>query len=157
MGFVNRMKQNVVQQRVSIRMKKWRWSPLIWVIDVVFQGAWVLYRINEDEDDESLPVLAFQRHVVKYNFSEIFIGKQIILELVGIRNIPWDVCYDHPKHYQVQSEHRRTQSPFKHLRWSVFAQTVNSSLKSLTGYAKTLHLRCLKGVWTCLCWKTRHL
>ena len=30
---------------------------------------------------------------------------------------------------------KRTQNPFKHLRWSIFAQTVNT-LKSLTGYAK---------------------
>ena len=33
---------------------------------------------------------------------------------VGIRNIRLDIFY------QVQSEHRRTQNPFKHLRWSVF-------------------------------------
>ena len=68
MGFVNRMKQNVIQYRIGIRMKKWRWSPFIWVIDVVFQGAWVLYRINKDEDDESLPLLAFQKHVVNTIF-----------------------------------------------------------------------------------------
>ena len=40
---------------------------------------------------------------------------------VGIRNIPSDICYDNTKHYQKQSEHRRIQNPFKHLRWSVFA------------------------------------
>ena len=40
---------------------------------------------------------------------------------VGIRNILSDVSYDDAKHYQVQSEHRFTQNPFKHLRWSVFA------------------------------------
>ena len=40
---------------------------------------------------------------------------------VGIRNIPSNVSYDDTKHYQVQSEHRRTQNPFKYLRWSVFA------------------------------------
>ena len=56
------------------------------------------------------------------------------------------------KHYQVQSEHRRIQNPFKHLRLSIFAKTV-TGLKSLTDYAKTLHLRYLKGLWTRLCWK----
>ena len=40
---------------------------------------------------------------------------------VGIQNILSDVCYDDAKHYQVQSEHRCTQNPFKHLRWSAFA------------------------------------
>ena len=54
---------------------------------------------------------------------------------VGNRNIPSDVCHDVTKHYQVQSEHRRTQNPFQHLRWIVFAQTVNT-LNSFTGCAK---------------------
>ena len=38
---------------------------------------------------------------------------------------------------RLQSENGRTQNPFKRLRWSVFAQTVNT-LKLLTGYTKTL-------------------
>ena len=52
----------------------------------------------------------------------------------------------------MKSERRRIQNLFKHLRRSVFAQTVNG-LKSLTEHAKTLHLRCLKGFWICFCWK----
>ena len=36
----------------------------------------------------------------------------------------------------MQSERRRIQNPFKYLRWSTFAKTVNG-LKSLTGHAKT--------------------
>ena len=47
------------------------------------------------------------------------------------------------KHYQVQSEHTRIQNPFKHVTGSIFVKALNS-LKSLTGYAKTLHLRLLK-------------
>ena len=39
---------------------------------------------------------------------------------------------------------RRTQNPFKRLRWNVFAQTVYT-LKSLTEYVKKPHLTCLKG------------
>ena len=39
---------------------------------------------------------------------------------------------------------RRTQNPFKHLRWNVFAQTVYT-LKSLTEYVKKPHLTRLKG------------
>ena len=32
------------------------------------QGACVLYRINKDEGDESLPLLAFRRHIVNVIF-----------------------------------------------------------------------------------------
>ena len=39
----------------------------------------------------------------------------------------------------MKYERRRIQNLFKRLKWSVFAQTVNG-LKSLTGYAKTLHV-----------------
>ena len=46
--------------------------------DVVLQNAWVLYHINKDEGDESLPLLAC-------NFSKIFKGSQ---------NVPSDVSYD---------------------------------------------------------------
>ena len=80
----------------------------------VLQGARELYRINKDEGDESLPFFVFSRHIFNAIFSEIFKGRQIILE------------------------------PFKHLRWCVFAQTVNT-LKLLTGYSKKVHLRFLKG------------
>ena len=54
---------------------------------------------------------------------------------VGIGNISSDVCYDNTKHYWVQSERRRIQNPFKHVRWSVFAEAVDD-LKSLIGHAK---------------------
>ena len=54
----------------------------------------------------------------------------------------------------MKSECMRIQNLFKHLRRSVFAQTVNG-LKSLTGHAKTLHLRCLKGVLNMLLLKSK--
>ena len=85
------------------------------------QAAWALYRFIKDEGDESLPLLAFQRHVVNAAFLKYSKEDRLSSIHVGIRNIPSDVCYDDAKHYQMQSEHRRTQSPFKHLRWSVFA------------------------------------
>ena len=125
-------------------MKKWWWYPFVWVVDVVLQGAWVLYRINKDESGESLPPVAFQRHVVNAIFLKYSKEGRLSSSHLGIRNIPSDVCYDDTKHCQEQSGHRRTQSPFKHLRWSVSSLRVNSSLKSLTGYTKTLNLRCLK-------------
>ena len=114
------------------------------MVDVVIQGAWVLYRINKDKGNEYLPLLAFRRHVVNVIFLKYPKENKLSSSHLGIRNIPSDVWFDDTKHYQVQSEHRRIQNPLKHVRGSVFAKTVDS-LKSLTGYAKTLHLRCLGG------------
>ena len=34
------------------------------MVDVVIQGMWVLNRFDKDEDNESLPLLTFQRDVV---------------------------------------------------------------------------------------------
>ena len=56
MGFVNRMDQNMAkywypnEQMVVV--------PVYFMVDVVLQGAWVFYCIN-NESNESLPVLAF--------------------------------------------------------------------------------------------------
>ena len=41
-------------------------QPMIYPISI--QGAWILYRINKDKGDESLPLLAFRRHAVKVIF-----------------------------------------------------------------------------------------
>ena len=83
----------------------------------------------------------FSKRYCQCNFYEILKGRQIIVE--PCRNSKYPIkCYDDTKHYQVQSEHRRIQNPFKYLRWNVFAQTVNG-LKSLTDYSKTIHLRTL--------------
>ena len=72
------MDWSVSKYKIGIRMKKWWWFPFAYMLDVsmlnvVVQKAWVLYHINKDEVDESLPFLAC-------NFPEIFKGKQITLE-----------------------------------------------------------------------------
>ena len=78
------------------------------MIDVVLQGVWVLYRIKKDGGDESLPLLAFRRNDVNAIFLKYSNEGRLSSSHVGIRNIPSDVCYDDPKHYQVlQSEQRR--------------------------------------------------
>ena len=41
------------------------------MVDVVIQGVWVLYRIDKDKGDESLPLLAFQKQCCQYNYSEM--------------------------------------------------------------------------------------
>ena len=89
-------------------------------VDFVLQCAWVLYRIKKGERDESLPVLAFRRHIVNAIFLKYSKEGRLSSNHLGIRNIPSDACYGDTKHYQVQSERRRIQNPFKHLRESVF-------------------------------------
>ena len=84
------------------------------MVDVVIQGTWVLYPINKDKGNESLP-LAFQIHFVNVIFLKYSKEDRISSSCLRIRNIPSDVCYDDTKH-QMQSEHRQIQNPFKHLR-----------------------------------------
>ena len=55
MDFVNRIDQNVAKYRIGIPMKKWWRTPFGLIVYDVLQGEWVLYRINNDEGDESLP------------------------------------------------------------------------------------------------------
>ena len=89
--------------------------------DVIIQGAWVLYPINKDKDNESLSLLDFRRHAVNVSFLKYSKEGRLSSSHLGILNIASDVCYDDTKHFQVQSENRRIQNPFKHLRESVFA------------------------------------
>ena len=68
------------------------------MVDVVLRGVWVLNRINKDEGDESLPLLAFQRDVASAIFLKYSKEGKLSSSHLGIRNI----CYDDTKHYQVQ-------------------------------------------------------
>ena len=94
------------------------------MVDVVLQGVWVLYPINKDEGNESLPLLAFPKDVVNAIFLRYSKEGRLSSSHAGIRNIPSDACYNVTKHFQVQSEHSCTQNLFKHRKWSVFAQIV---------------------------------
>ena len=91
------------------------------MVHVVIQIAWVLYRINKDKADESLPLLEFRRNVVNAIFLKYSREGRLSSSHLRIRNIPLDVCYDDRKHCQVQSEHMHIQNSFKHLKGSVFA------------------------------------
>ena len=77
------------------------------MVEVVIQGAWVLYRINKGKGNESLPLLAFRKHVANVIFLKYSKEDRLSSSHLGIRNIPSDVCYDDRKHFKVQSEHRR--------------------------------------------------
>ena len=100
MSFVNRMGQNVAKYRIDIRMKNWWRNLFVWMVDVILQGMWVLYRINKEEGDYSLPLLDFRRDIVSAIFLEYSKEGRLSSSHVGIRNIPPDV-YDDTKHYQV--------------------------------------------------------
>ena len=118
MGFVNRMDQNVARY----------WYPneklLVFAVYLngrcCYQVAWVLYGVNKDKGDESLTLLAFRRNVINVIFLEYSKEGRFSSSHLRIRNIPLDVCCDDTKYYQVQSEQRCLQNPFKHLRGRVF-------------------------------------
>ena len=73
--------------------EKWWLSPFVWMVDVVLQGVWVLYRVNKDKGNESLPFLVFRRHIVNDVFLKYSKDGRLSSSLVGIRNIPSDICY----------------------------------------------------------------
>ena len=73
------------------------------MVDFVIQVAGVLYHINKDKGDESLSLLAFQRHSVNVIFLKYSKEGRLSSSHLGIRNIPSDICHDGTKHYQVKS------------------------------------------------------
>ena len=66
--------------------------PFVWMVDVVIQGTWVLYRINNDKGDKSLPLLAFRRHFLNVIFPKHSKEGRLSASHLGIRNILSDVC-----------------------------------------------------------------
>ena len=62
------------------------------MVDVVRQGARVLYCINKDEGDESLPFLVFWGHILNAIFPKYSKEDRLSLSHIGIQNIPSDVC-----------------------------------------------------------------
>ena len=58
------------------------------MVDVVLQGGRVLYRINKDEGDESLPFLIFLRYIVNAIFMKHSKEDRLSSSHVGNRDIP---------------------------------------------------------------------
>ena len=58
---------------IGIRMKIWWWFPFVWMAHIVIQGAWVLDRINKN--NESLSLLAFPRHAANVIFLKYSKGR----------------------------------------------------------------------------------
>ena len=99
------MDEHLIKYRIGIQMKKWWWSPFVSMVGVVLQGVWVLYHIN-NEDDECLPLPAFRRDVVNAIFLKHSKEGRLSSNHAGTRNIPSDICYNNTKHYRVQSENK---------------------------------------------------
>ena len=73
------------------------------LLDVVIQNVWMLYCINKDKGDESVPRLAFERDVV--NAISLKNLKGAFSSHVEIRNVLSNVCDDDStNHFQVPSE-----------------------------------------------------
>ena len=108
MSFDNGMDQNLAKYWYP--NEKMVVVPVILMVDVILQGAWVLYDINKDERDESLPLRAFRRRAVNAIFLKTSKEGKLSSSHLGIRDIPSDVCYDDTKH-QMQSEYKRIQTP----------------------------------------------
>ena len=64
MGEIDRSDQNIANSRITIRIKKWWRALFVWIPDVIVQNACLLYRINKDEVDPKLDLLAFRRKIV---------------------------------------------------------------------------------------------
>ena len=106
---------------IGIWVKNWWWFPFVWMVDVVNEGAWGFYCINNDKDDESLPLLAFWRQFFNVIFLKNSSKDRLSTSYLRIRNMSSDVWYDDTIHYQVQFEHRRTQNLLKNLRGGIFS------------------------------------
>ena len=89
---------------IGVRMKKWWSFPFVWMVDVLIQGAWVLYRNNKDKGDASLHLLAFRRHVVNMIFLKYSKEGRLSSSHLGFRNIPSDICYAATKHYAIWTQ-----------------------------------------------------
>ena len=99
------------------RRKKWWWFCLFeW--QMLLRGCCIV--LNKIKAISLCLLWLFKRDVVDAVFLEYSKEGKLSSSHVGIRNISSDVCYDDTKHYQMQSEHRRIQKPFKHLRMECF-------------------------------------
>ena len=73
---------------IGIRMKTWLWFWFVWIVGIVFQGAWVLYRINKYKGNESLLLLTFWRHDNTVIFLKYLKEQRLSSSHLRIQNIP---------------------------------------------------------------------
>ena len=111
MGGVDRADQNIANYRISIRSKKWWWPLFIWPIDMVISNAWVLYRQNKKQDQESMSLLAFRREIATILLLKFrYLGKATRSErprgqfVSASKRVKVDIRFDHVDHYQSKMD-----------------------------------------------------
>ena len=111
MGGVDRMDQNVAKYRIGIRIKKWWWPLLAYLLDVSMQNAWILYRGTLAYQAEKLSLLQFRRRVClcyfqRYTNSRV-IGRPPGRPQILDRRVPPEVRYNGAGHYMHPSATQR--------------------------------------------------
>ena len=110
MGGVDRLDQNVGAYRITIRMKKWWWPLLRYLVDVSIQNSWLLYRKSGSHRHRPLTQLQFRRDLVQSLFRKY--GTERAVENIAraprlCRAVPDDVRRDGLHHYQGVLESTR--------------------------------------------------
>ena len=90
-----------------VKVQDWHPNEKMMVVFVCLNSRWYssecMNRINRDDGNESLPLLAFWIYFVYAIFLKYSKKAWLSLNQAGIRNISSDVCYNDTKHYEVQS------------------------------------------------------
>lgn len=60
MGGTDQMDQNLNCYRIGVRSKKWYWPLVTWMLDVVLQNSWILYKKT---NNSKISLLEFKREV----------------------------------------------------------------------------------------------
>ena len=61
MGGTDRMDQNTIAYRISIRGKKWWWCLFTWSVDVFIANAWILFQAK----GENISQLRFRQAIAR--------------------------------------------------------------------------------------------
>lgn len=109
MGGTDVMDENVSRYRISIRSKKWWWCLFTWLIDVMIQNAWTLYK----KGGHKLTQLQFRREIV-----QVYLGRygterkgsgrpSIAISSVSLNRISDDLRYDQQNHLLSNTEGKK--------------------------------------------------
>ena len=74
------MDKNLAKYRFGVLIKKWWWSPFVWMVDVALQSVWVLHCIKKRWKGWVSVSSSFSKRCSQWNFSKIFKRREIIFE-----------------------------------------------------------------------------
>ena len=117
MGFVSRMDKNVAKYRIGIQMKKWWWSPFVWMVDKVHGYYIVLTKIKA----MSLCLFWFFKEMLFMQFFWNIQGKANFPPAIEEFEISHQIFMMTQNIIRCNLECRCIQNPLKYLRWSLFA------------------------------------